>query len=324
MVLRAHTGRSVTKATDARAPESEIEGQVDAASVLAAVLSGRDPLSASDATKLRLDLDASRRLSWREREAVRAQKEEDAARAFQVLKPGFSQMISHLLRSDVFAVGTASGEGSLRFPIYCHDSLDVQATGETVKYMGPRLDQFDKRVLLALLEQASGRQGDCECHFTAAEILEAMGRDLCSANVNRLRTSLTNLRAATITVALYERDSGYVFGLISDASWRGRKFSVRMDWRLAQALNTLGRTYIPMRQRRRLADGIQTALADLIYSTKVDLIQIRDLATMWGRDPEQLGRDITVALAKLVHAKVLQSYRRRRGFFTFTKGSREA
>ncbi|MDM0018016.1 hypothetical protein [Variovorax saccharolyticus] len=264
------------------------------------------------------------RPNYKELEEARRWKEEEAYRTYHPARPGLSHMMPHLLRSGAFTAGAPSGHVSAVFQVHRHDSLDELVHGQEVRYEGPQLGQFHKRVLLGLLLLAAGRDADVTLAFTADEFLRSVGRDVCTSNVKALRRVLSDLRAATFTVTRYAGDSGEVFGFISEADWLGRAFTVTMSRRFASALETLGRTYIPMHQRNLLADGLQTALADLIWATKGTMIQVADLAVLWGREPVQLGREITHVLGKLCAAGVLTSFRRRRGKFEFERATKHS
>lgn len=256
---------------------------------------------------------------YQEAEALRLDKQEKAYRVFHQTRPGVSQLVPHLLRCGVFSAGHARGDVSKTFQVHRHDSTDALVDGQRVRYDGPQLGQFHKRVLLGLLLLAAGKDVDVTLVFNAQVFLRSIGRDDSTQNVGALRLALVDLRRATFTVTTYAGDSGEVFGLISEATWVRRTFSVTMSRRLAFALESLGRTYVPMRQRNLLADGVQTALADLIWSTNVQRMQVSDLAAMWGREHVQLGREITAALGKLKAAGVLKSFNRRRKAFDFER-----
>jgi len=258
-------------------------------------------------------------LTYREAEAVRMYAEERAHRTFHPLRPGLSQLIPHLLRSGAFILGVPKGVVDTSFRIHDHDSTDQLVEGQEVRYQGPQLGQFHKRVVMGLLLLAAGKDADEPLKFNARKFLALIGREECTTNVQALRRALADLRAGTFTVTKYDGDVGAVFGIVSEAEWVKRSFCVVMSRRFAHALESLGRTYIPMKARNRLADGVQTALADLIWSTKACMIEITDLARMWGREPVQLGREITQVLRKLKEAGILQSFTRRRGRFHFER-----
>lgn len=260
--------------------------------------------------------------SYREAEAIRIDKEMEAYRTYHPARPGVSQLMPHLLRSGAFVIGVPRGHVNTVFQVHRHDSIDEVVSDQEVRYDGPQLGQLHKRVLLGLLLLAAGREGDVALTFAADHFLRSIGRDVCTTNVQALRRVLADLRAATFTVTKYAGDTGEIFGFISEAAWVRRTFTVTMSRRFASALETLGRTYIPMRQRNQLADGLQTALADLIWATKGSMLQVADLAVLWGRAPVQLGREITQVLQKLKAAEVLISYQRRRGRFEFVRSTK--
>lgn len=261
-------------------------------------------------------------LSYKEAEALRIEKEMEAYRNYHPVRPGVSQLMPHLLRSGAFVIGVPRGHVSTTFQVHRHDSIDEVVVDQEVRYDGPQLGQFHKRVLLGLLLLAAGHEGNVSLTFTADVFLHSIGRDVCTTNVQALRRVLADLRAAAFTVTRYEGDTGEVFGFISEAAWVRRSFTVTMSRRFASALETLGRTYIPMRQRSQLADGLQTALADLIWATRGSMLQVADLAVLWGREPVQLGREITQVLRKLKAAEVLSSFQRRRGRFEFVRSTK--
>lgn len=253
---------------------------------------------------------------------VQRANHEKSHRTYHAIRPGVSQMIPDLLRSGVFTVGVPTGAVNAIFAVHKHDSIDAEKEGHLVRYTGPQLGQFHKRILLGLLLLAAGKEGDITLNFTADEFLKSIGRDYCTANVDALRRALADLRAGTFIVTKYQGEQGQVFGFVSSVEWYKREFSVRMDHKGAWALQNFGRTLIPMDKRNQLSDGLQTALADLMYATRQDTYEIVDLAKIWGREPVQLGRDVTAALKKLLIEGVLTSYERCRGKFRVEKAAR--
>jgi hypothetical protein len=231
------------------------------------------------------------------------------------LRRGASAMVPHLMRTGVFAIGPVSGLVDQIYPVRSYESIDVQEDKQEVRYLGPRLGQFHKRVVLGLVALASEKLGNISLRFHANDFLELLGRDVCTANVDALRTALGELRAATFTVRHFPADRGEVFGFISNAEWSRRRFTVTMDQRFAQALHFLSASYVPLKLRNRLADGVQTALADLLFATTASLFPIDALASMWNREPVQLGRDLTPALKRLKEVGLLREYWRTRGKF---------
>lgn len=260
--------------------------------------------------------------SFREAEEARFEKEMRALRTYHPGRPGISHLMPQLLRSNVFSVGQPRGNVDSMYSVHRHDSLDAYAEGQEVRYQGPQLGQLHKRVVLGLLLLAAGKDGDVRLRFTADALLQSIGRRVCTGNVRQLRRVLEELRRGTFTVTRYEGDSGSVFGLISEVEWVKRDFIVTMSRRFASALETLGRTYIPMSARNQLADGLQTALADLIWSTRCSMIQVADLALLWRREPVQLGREISKCLRRLEKVGIITSSQRRRGLFHFEKSSK--
>jgi hypothetical protein len=240
---------------------------------------------------------------------------ETAHRSFPALRDGCSAMIPHLLRSAVFSIGPPSGLVERSFRVHRHDSVDVQEAGQDIRYVGPQLGQVHKRAIYALVLRAAGKSGAFGMRFHARELLESMGRDHNTTNIEALKRVLGELRAATFTVRQFDGDRGHIFGFVSNVDWKGRMFSIDMDPRFAAALAYLSASFIPMQMRNQLADGVQTALADLVFATRTDFFQISALAQMWEREPVQLGRDLTVALKRLHDVGLLASYERKRGHF---------
>lgn len=238
-------------------------------------------------------------------------------RRFPELKRNTSAIVPHLLRCGVFNVAPESGLRLVDqvFPIHRHDSVDAFAGEQKVHYVGPRLWQGHKRVLLALTTMAAGRVGYIELEFRADELMGLMGREASTRNVESLIRLLRDLRAGTFTVRHHATDAGAIFGCLTAATWERRNFSVTMDPRCASALDELSKTFIPLARRNLLSDGMQTAIADLICATNTDFFQVEPLARMWGCDPVQFGRQVTPALHRLSEAGILESYVRQRGHF---------
>lgn len=249
---------------------------------------------------------------------------EQACDYFPKLRRNSGVMVPHLLRCGLFGLGHARGQISQAFSVHSHTSIDVPVPGQAIHYCGPRLRQVHKRVVLCLTSRASQKGGGITLEFHAGDFLRSMGKDASSKSVNLLKEILTDLRAATFRVQLFERDKGDIFGFITGAEWDQRDFSVTMDRRYTYALELLSSTFVPLDLRNELNDNLESGLADLIWSTDVDLFQVDALAKMWDEEPGQFGRELTPALKKLREVGVIVNFQRMRGQFRIERGRRFA
>lgn len=228
-------------------------------------------------------------------------------------KPGQTSAPAALLRSTVFALSSRTASPLAVLPAF--DDLTAPS-GTSISYKGALLTQADLRVLLGLLALVSGKQNnEAEVEIDACNFLESIGRATCSRSVHALTESLSSLRSATFTV---RSPSGKVsiFGLLdrADGDERNtRKYRIKIShglWQAAQA----SRTYLPMDLRIKLADGVQTALADLLFSSQGGRVEYEALAKQWHRkDAKELGKEVRAALGKLQAVGIVESWEAGRG-----------
>lgn len=229
------------------------------------------------------------------------------------LLPTHSVMPFQLMRG-IFALSakTASSHRKL-----CHfDDVSNTEKGGSVEYKGAPLVQADLRVLLGLIREAAEKHKDkAELTLDAVDFLRSIGKkNPCSRSVLALADSISSLRSSTFVVKNFSGDRGAVFGFVESAKWKGRKVVVKMSPTAAWAFENVGRTYVKLEQRCLLADGVETALADLLASTAADSYDVADLAAMWGRaDAKEMGREVRAALDRLVEVHLLKGWSKTRG-----------
>jgi len=225
-------------------------------------------------------------------------------------------MVPHLLRSGIFALSAKSASAVRALPKF--DDLGDTWKGASVEYKGARLLQADLSVVLGLMQAAGGMHCDeMEYSADAQQFLKGINRDSSTDGVNRLHDSLTSLRSATFIVKNFTGHSGFAFGFIDSVKWDKRRFTVKLSPMAHRALDHFSTTYLPMTLRNKLSDGVQTALADVMYSTTAESFDIEALAKLFGRKPSQanqFGREIRkTALPRLVEVGVLTSWSKTRG-----------
>lgn len=227
--------------------------------------------------------------------------------------PGHSSAPTALLRSSVFALSERSASHSAELPAF--DDLTDLTDGATVTYKGEALTQADLRVLLGVLARAKGKdQASAVVEFDATEFLADIGRATCSRSVAALIDSLGSLRSATFTVRNHGGAKGRVFGLIDEFEWDKRQVRVKLSAALHSAAQEDGRTYVPLHMRKQLADGVQTALADVLLASNTGRLEYAALAKLWRRDNvKALGVEVRVALDKLQSVGFVESWEAGRG-----------
>lgn len=237
---------------------------------------------------------------------------------FRKPRKGYSVLMPQLLRSGIFAISAASAATTRAVPQY--DDISDTTQGGSVEYRGASLRQYDLRVLLGLLQRAGGMHVDnAVIEFDANEFLESIGKSTGTRSIDVLRESLINLRTATFIVRDHARDKGSVFGFVNSVEWTKRKCTVRLAPSAHWQLTGLGRTYVPMVFRNQLADGVQTALADILFSTagagvaETHSWDLDALAALWGRDAKELGREVRLALARLQAVGIVKEWSATRG-----------
>jgi hypothetical protein len=228
---------------------------------------------------------------------------------------GQSIMVPQLLRSGVFALSAKSATGAATRAVPKFDDISDSTRGAAVEYVGAPLLQYDLRVLLGLLHLAGGMHADyAELKFDAVEFLTSIGKkDTSSRSIDALRKSMARLRSAVFVVKDFAKDRGMTIGLLADLSWDMRKCLVKLSPMLQRALHHGQRTYLPMAMRNQLADGVQTALADILYATTCESLDINALAAVWGRESHEIGREVREALAKLQEVGMLTQWSATRG-----------
>jgi hypothetical protein len=227
--------------------------------------------------------------------------------------PGRSLMVPHLLRSGIFALSAKTAHAQRAVPKY--DDVSDVTQGASVEYKGERLRQFDMRVALGVLHLAGGMH--CEkanMKFHVNDFARLIGKEKVSTDtVEAIRDSLANLRSATFVVRNFAKDKGVAFGLIDSVEWDRRECTVTLSPSAHRAVDALGFTLLPLDVRNRLTDGVQTALADIFYSTSANSFDLGALAAIFGRDPYQFGQEVREALPVLVAAGVLTGWSKTRG-----------
>lgn len=226
--------------------------------------------------------------------------------------PGQSLMIPQLLRSGIFALSKKTASDQRRVPKF--DDVSDTSQGASVEYKGERLRQYDMRVLLGLMQIAGGLHCD-EATFTfhADNFLALIGKKVSTDAVEALRDSLANLRSATFVVRNFSKDKGFVFGFVNDATWKKRQCTVTLSPLAHKAFEALGFTLLPITVRNHLADGFETAMADIIYSTSTNSFDVDALAALFGRPAVQFGRELRAHMPALVEAGVLEAWSHTRG-----------
>lgn len=223
-----------------------------------------------------------------------------------------SVMLPHLLRSGIFSQSKKTATD--KRPLPNHDDISDTSRGGSVSCRGGTLLQTDMRVLLGLMKRAGGLPyTDATLDFGAKDFLEGIGRVLSTEAVRSLLNSLLTLSTVTLVVKHYENWSGHTFRFVNKVSWEKRQFRVTLSPELRHAFDSLGRTYMPLTVRNRLTDGVQTALADAIYATSAGSFDVEALANVFGREPNEYGRELRKAMPKLVAAGVLTSWSATRG-----------
>jgi hypothetical protein len=237
-------------------------------------------------------------------------------------KPEYSFMVSQLLRSGIFAISESRANTKRLVPKF--DDLTDVSDQASVSYVGPALRQYDLRVLLRLINLVGGRKAnlsDGHLEFHAEDFLRSIHKDDSTRSIDALRESLTRLRSATFTVRHWWGDRGEVFGFVSSVSWDRRRFTVVMEPKAHWAMESLGRTHVNLEARLKLTDGVQTALADIIYSSRGTSFDIDAVAVVWGRDDvKEVGREVRDALDKLQVVRVIKGWSKTRGRVHIDRG----
>lgn len=234
---------------------------------------------------------------------------------FRQARPGYSLMVPHLLRSGIFALSAKTASAVRALPKF--DDIDDSWKGASVEYKGAPLLQSDLSVLLGLLQLAGGMHFEnMEVGADAQEFLKSINRDSSTDGVNRLHNSLASLRSATFVVRNFSGHGGFAFGFIDEVKWDKRRFTVKLSAMAHRALDHFRITYLPMTVRNKLKDGVQTALADVMYSTTADSFDNKALAALMGRKPDQVNqfaKEIRENMPRLVEVGVLTSWSKTRG-----------
>lgn len=251
---------------------------------------------------------------------IQDQAWEAELKTFPICPIGVVSFPVALLLSNVFAINGRAKAGFREVDLRPRCTEALRDFGRcTVRYKGPALSQKHKRVLLGLLERAAGTLADEDVvlTFDAEAFLRSMYSDASSRSVDRLMDVLSDLRAATFDIRWPGSQRASVFGFIKSAERSRREVVVQLDRRAVEALNTSNaRALIPASRRNALADGVQTALADLIYASRAKSFTFKEVADLWEQDADVYARYIRQALPKLQAAGVLTSYEARRGRFS--------
>ena len=233
-------------------------------------------------------------------------------RYIKALMPSHSVMVGEVLRSGIFALSARTAAN--RRPVCKFNDVTDFSKGSTVEYKGERLVQADLTVLLALIHAGAATPADAAImEVDAGDFLRSINRSDCSRGVKALRDSLASLRSATLVVKRFAGERGAAFGFIDFVEWDKRRIRVQLSEKLRKAIYTLQRSYVNLGLRNQLADGVQTALHDLIRSTNAESFDLSALAVQWGREQRELGRDVRTALERLVEVGVIDGWSKTRG-----------
>jgi hypothetical protein len=129
-----------------------------------------------------------------------------------------------LLRSALFAAIQSGKRKELGIRINMSEpkravTMIASQKGDTIKYAGDQLNQYDADVFFEALHRARGNPLPTECIFTGYNFLKAIGRSDAEENYHDLNNSLTRLRDGRIEIdwkAPGGKEWHYEGGLIAD------------------------------------------------------------------------------------------------------------
>lgn len=136
-----------------------------------------------------------------------------------------------------------------------------------IEYVGEELRQIDETVWLQLIHLARGQPLGQPVEFVAAHFCAAIGWPLCRGSYNQLRTCLSRMQAASLTVASARLGKGVSLSMIPRFQFedvrtkqRLRRWIVTVAPELVQLFGGQHFSWLEWKQRLGLPDGVATWL----------------------------------------------------------------
>lgn len=205
------------------------------------------------------------------------------------------------------------------------ERAEIAVVGDgVIEYVGEELRQIDEKVWLQLIHLARGQSPGQPVEFVAAHFCDAIGWPLCKSSYDQLRTCLSRMQAASLTVASKRLGKGVSLSMIPRFAYenvmtkqRLQRWVVTVAPELVQLFGGQHFSWIEWQQRLALPDGIATWLHGF-FSTHRDPmpVAVEELARGAGlSSPNARTKSDSIrrGLIELVEIGFLASFRVSKG-----------
>jgi len=255
------------------------------------------------------DIESKRKKSFDEEQADARQKKE-LTLPFRLYASSYA-MARDILLTKLFRLGIGERK-------HIKGETLVSALGGTITHRGPELRQDDGGVFMALIAKTRGHLVTKTIAFNPKELVAEMGREHKDArySVQHLRECIKRLQSSVIGIAQGHNflDVVMVQRFVGDS----QLWTVQLDSDVVLLFQNDDKhpTYIDIKKRARLKDGMQTYLqGHFLAHYEHNEFTLQELQEHSGSDSslKVFGREVRGALPRLVHAGVIESYTTPRG-----------
>ena len=194
----------------------------------------------------------------------------------------------------------------------------VSAAGGTIRHSGPELRQDDGGVFMALLAKTRGDVLTKTVSFCPRALVKEMGREAKHGHysIAHLRECIERLQSSTL--AIKQGNSFLNVVMVPRFNGDSQLWTVRFDDTVARLFRADEKhpTYINIKQRAQLTDGMQTMLQGYFFAMweehEFSLVGLHTFSKS-AMSMKVFGREVRKALPRLVAAGVIKSYTTPRG-----------
>ncbi len=165
-----------------------------------------------------------------------------------------------MIRSGLFGTKTVASRKLVK------DKEIASLSNFSIVYKGEELLQDDLSVWLALLHRASRQAIGDTLFFTAYELLKDLGWRMHSESYERLKQSISRLKANELKIQVKSGKSGYAGSLIREYAWDAispdgdKKYMVRFEPMIAELFRDDSVTFLAWEQRKMIGSRATLAL----------------------------------------------------------------
>lgn len=260
-------------------------------------------------------------LKWvraRAAEALAKQRSEQEMIVLQQVLPLWSEehrgVPNPMIRSGLFGTKTVASRKLVK------DKEIASLSNFSIVYKGEELLQDDLSVWLALLHRASKQAIGDTLFFTAYELLKDLGWRMHSESYERLKQSISRLKANELKIQVKTGKSGYAGSLIREYAWDAispdgdKKYMVRFEPMIAELFRDDSVTFLAWEQRKMIGSRATLALWLHAFFTShreplpITIQKIHELTGSEQKEIRFFRRKVREALDRLKDIEFLADY----------------